>query len=407
MKPRSVHTVRPARSGAATLAVLAAALLIGSGTVATSALGAETTAEQQQFANRLASVKAMTEALRREASKAGIDHNALLGQTAAQTKEAEALAASGKFAAAQPLLEESYRKLTGAIAGIKRAAPATAATPAGAKPADSGKQRERLARDIATAGTMLDALKRQNAEKRGGKDGEIAAIENQRRDVDSALKAGELDRADALNRDAYLRIKTAIASLQPATDLKSGSAALAAGGREPSIAADAAAQRNYPRRRDSALSLIETGKRIAAEKRATRPEFAQAEGLVKEAEGLANSGKHAEGLLRVDRAYLLARDAVRNLRGGEELTAGRGFASKADEFRYEQSRNDDYQGLIGGVIEGQSDPSWAQAANQAKRLRSEAEKTAKGGDFDAALRKIEESTNALKDILRRAGFPII
>lgn len=270
------------------------------------------------------------------------------------------------------------------------------------------RSRPLVERDIGSTKALTEALKRQDVAKGGGKAEEIAAIEAATTQAEKALNAGDVGAAGTLIQDAYRRAKTAIASLQKPSELKTGSAALEVTRQQSAaLMAGEGAHDGYTTRRASVVALLETGRRIAGEKNSSRPEFAQAESLLKGADALAAAGKFGEGRTQLDQAYQLAKDAVRGLRSGEELTVDKNFASKADEYKYEQARNNDYQSLIGGVIHGQTDPSWGQAAERARLLRNEAEALGAAGDFGGALLKIEESTTALKLILRRAGFPII
>ena len=203
-----------------------------------------------------------------------------------------------------------------------------------------------------------------------------------------ALDAGELEKSDALLRQAsQLMFKAERAS------------------RSPAMAADKA-KADYVARRNSVQALMQTGRRIAGEEHATRPEFAQAEALIKDADKQADEGKHADGRGKLDQAYALITNAVRGMREGKEVKAEKKFANKAEEYTYEQARNDDYQGLIAGLI-ADKDSTWTDAAKLGTSLREEADKIAKSGDHEAALKKINESTNKLKAILRRSGFPIL
>lgn len=203
-----------------------------------------------------------------------------------------------------------------------------------------------------------------------------------------ALDAGALEKADALLREAsQLMFKAERAS------------------RSPTVAADKA-KTDYVARRNSVQALMQTGKRIAGEEHATRPEFAKAEGLLKAAEKLAAEGKHAEGRGQLDEAYALITSAVRGMREGKEIKAEKKFANKGEEYQYEQARNDDYKNLIAN-INFERDAAWNDAASSATKLREQADGLAGKGDHEAALSKIFESTNKLKSLLRRAGFPII
>lgn len=204
-----------------------------------------------------------------------------------------------------------------------------------------------------------------------------------------AIVSGDLEKADALLREASRLMMTAVRMARPeeVTGEK--------------------AKTDFDRRRDSVKTLLSTGERVAGEKSSSRPEFAKAEELVKEADALGAENKYSEGKVKLDMAYLLAKNALRDMREGEQLVADKNFASKEDEFKHEQLQNDDYLDLISGVIEGKTDPSWEAMAKKGRDLRTQADETAKSGDYEAALKTISESTKQLKNILRRSGFPII
>lgn len=203
-----------------------------------------------------------------------------------------------------------------------------------------------------------------------------------------AIDAGELEKADALLREASQLLFKA-----------------ERGSRSPAMAVDKA-KVDFVARRNSVQALMQTGRRIAGEEHATKPDFAQAEGLLKEADQLAAQDKHTEGRVKLDQAYGLITSAVRGMREGKEVKAEKKFATKADEYKYEQARNDDYQSLITGLI-ADKDNSWTDVAKQAASLREEADNLARGNDHEAALKKINESTGKLKGLMRRSGFPII
>lgn len=203
-----------------------------------------------------------------------------------------------------------------------------------------------------------------------------------------AIDAGELEKADVLLREAsQLMFKSERAS------------------RSPAIAADKA-KGDFVARRNSVQALLQTGRRIAGEEHKTKPEFTQAEGLIKEADNLADAGKHADGRVKLDQAYALITGAVRGMREGTTIRADKNFATKAEEYKYEQARNEDYRGLIAGIVEGK-DSSWTDVANESIKLRDEADRLAGSNDHEAALKKINESTSKLKALLRRSGFPIL
>lgn len=373
--------------------------------------------KKRDYENLAASVKALSGALNRESQKVGINNAEILGKVESHAKEAARLAAAGAYDKARLVLDKGYHALTASIVtldnaknqGVTTGQPSVAVT---LDPkASTAEQREFIAREIDTNKALVDALKHQNDDKKGGKDSEIVSIETAAAEAAAALKAGDITRAGTLIHDANSRVKTAIASLQKPPAMKSGSAANEAlQSQEEGAKSDEVARSGYIKRRKSVIALLEAGKRIEGvegEKGSSHPELSIADDLLKDAEALAAVNRFADGKIRIDLAYLMAKDAVRSLRSGKKLRTDKNFATKAEEYKYEQTRNDDYQDLIAKLVKDKTEPSWMQALEKARNLRRDAEAASKSGNFESALRKIDESTSALKMLLRRAGFPII
>ncbi|TAN73054.1 MAG: hypothetical protein EPN14_10115 [Gallionella sp.] len=373
--------------------------------------------KKQDYERLAASVKALSGALDRESQKAGIDNTEVLGNVASHLKKAAQLAAAGAYDKARTVLDEGYHTLTVAIVTLENAKNRGMATgrPSPVVTLDpkvsAAEQRKFVAREIDTNKALVDALKHQNDDKKGGKDGDIASIEAAAAEAAAALDAGDIARAGTLIHDANSRVKADIASLQKPPTMQSGSAANEALQRQEGGAKSAEIARSgYVKRKESVVALLEAGKRIEGaegQKGSSHPELSIAEDILKEAEALAAVERFAEAKIQIDLSYLLAKDAVRSLRGGKKLRADKNFATKADEYKYEQARNDDYQELMSKLISDKTDPTWTQIFEKARNLRRDADGASKSGNFESALRKIDESTAALKTLLRRAGFPII
>lgn len=209
-----------------------------------------------------------------------------------------------------------------------------------------------------------------------------------RADARKAIDAGELEKADGLLREASkLLFKAERAS------------------RSTEMSAEKV-KTDFIRKRESVAALLQTGRSFAGEEGAGKCELGQGEGLAKEADKLAGDGKYPEGRVKLDKAYGLIQAAIVCLRDNKTVSDSKDFKTKAEEFKYEQGRNEDYQGLIAGVVDGK-DASWTDVAKKSRELRDEADGLAKKNDHEAALLKINESTALLKGLLRRAGFPII
>jgi len=115
----------------------------------------------------------------------------------------------------------------------------------------------------------------------------------------------------------------------------------------------------------------------------------------------------------LDSAYAQLRVGIEALRGGETLVRELNFETPADEFTYEIDRNDTHKMLIKVLVEERlqgKDEMLRKAVEKrvesAQRMRVEAEQQAARGDYDAALKSIDESTRELVRAIRTAGVYI-
>ncbi len=119
----------------------------------------------------------------------------------------------------------------------------------------------------------------------------------------------------------------------------------------------------------------------------------------------------AEARAALDEAYVAAKVAIEGLRGGDTLVRTLNFASKEEEYRYELDRNDTHKLLIEVLAKEKLESSGMGAMVQkfidkANALRSEAESMASQGDFEGAIKTLEESTKNLVRAIRGAGIYI-
>lgn len=255
---------------------------------------------------------------------------------------------------------------------------------------------------------LLVALKRLNQESKGGKDGEIERIERGLGEAGRLIAAGNEAEAGRLIDSIYGQTKSALASMQSPSALKSGTAALAELKQDTPSAAESSQLKSIFARRDASVeSLLATGSRIAQEKGVRRDEIQVAQGQQAEARSLAQQGSYKAAIALIDQAYQKAKTVLHGLRDGEQLMAEKHFATPAEEFEYEQTRNDDYQNLIEPLLNHSSEAAWTEIARSGRALRSDSELAARSGQWDRALKDIGRSTQEYKGILRRAGFPIM
>ena len=171
---------------------------------------------------------------------------------------------------------------------------------------------------------------------------------------------------------------------------------------------------DFESRAKSIDALVEALDRIGAEKGA-QDKVADVRGnigrLVAEARSLESSGKSAEGRKILDVAYDLAKRTIDELREGDTLVRSLKFESKEEEFRYEIDRNDTHQMLVTVLLEDKRkskgvDKMVTKFVERALALRAEAEKLARSGDHEAAVKSLEDSTRELTRAIRSAGVYI-
>ncbi|HEX8961952.1 MAG TPA: hypothetical protein VF801_03025 [Rhodocyclaceae bacterium] len=168
---------------------------------------------------------------------------------------------------------------------------------------------------------------------------------------------------------------------------------------------------DFDQRLKSIAALEEALKRIASEKKAASDgAIASIDKLVAEAKGEEPS--NIDGArTTLDKAYLTAKLAVEKLRDGDTLVRTLKFDSKADEYRYEVDRNDSHRMLVKMLLDekrkvGSIDEMVAKSVDEAAQLRKNGEALAARGDYDAAIRMLEQSTSALVRAIRGAGIYI-
>lgn len=178
-------------------------------------------ATKESSERSIASAKALLDAAKR--SGAGSGDVARIGGNIAK---AEQKSAAGDFAGADQTAKEAMADLRPLIVSLKGESGSSSGSVASS--ASSGAAASPAAVDarVASGKALIDALKRQNADKGGGKEGVIADAEAKLRQAE-ALRTADPAAALALANDGYKVAQGGIASLQSPSGLKSGSAALA------------------------------------------------------------------------------------------------------------------------------------------------------------------------------------
>ena len=181
-------------------------------------------------------------------------------------------------------------------------------------------------------------------------------------------------------------------------------------------------QDNYNKKRKSLESLLVAHKRIRKENeqgqdantQATKeaPETeAYTETKMQEAQAHYDKGEFVEAGEVLNNAYLSLKLSLTKLRDGKKLVRSLHFETTEDEYIYELRRNDTHNMLINTVLkEKRKDPRLGPLMDiplkEAEKQRAAAEQQAGSGDFESAIKTMEESTKHIIRAIRMAGIYI-
>ena len=131
-------------------------------------------------------------------------------------------------------------------------------------------------------------------------------------------------------------------------------------------------------------------------------------GMMTKAETLAGGGDHKGANVVLGDAYKSVVAALNKTLMAETIVYDLKFDSPAEEFKHELARNRSYEELVPLAISQlntarESVQLVERYVQQSKDLRDAAQKAAAGGDYQAALKTIQEATSQLQRALRIVG----
>lgn len=133
--------------------------------------------------------------------------------------------------------------------------------------------------------------------------------------------------------------------------------------------------------------------------------------LLGRAEELSNKKDHGGARKLLDDAYHMTVTAVTRLRNNETVVYSLNFRTPADEFRYESDRNRSYTMLVqqmksAGRAEGSAGKLVKRFLDEGKRLHDTARSQAESGDYEAAIKTMEDANKNLVRALQMMGLAI-
>ena len=171
---------------------------------------------------------------------------------------------------------------------------------------------------------------------------------------------------------------------------------------------------DFGNRLSSVDALVSAWERICEEKKCPAGERGEVrrgvDERLQESRRLRDRGEIDAARGRLDQAYVAIKVAIEHRRSGDTLVRSLQFKTREEEYRYELDRNDTHRMLIRILAEDRVQGSAAAALQklleQAAVMRTQAEKEAAGGQFDAAVQTLEGATRELQKALRGAGIYI-
>lgn len=158
--------------------------------------------------------------------------------------------------------------------------------------------------------------------------------------------------------------------------------------------------------RGSLADALKDGNRKAA-----TDALAELDRLVAEADKQSAAGRYGEANKLLAEAYRLAVTAVSDVRSGQTVVLSLKFDTPADEFAYEQKRNRSHEMLVDMMIaegraEGPKRELVERYVEENRKLRANADSQAKVGDYQAAIKTMEQATSQLVRALQAVGLAV-
>ena len=172
-------------------------------------------------------------------------------------------------------------------------------------------------------------------------------------------------------------------------------------------------QRDFKSRVKSVTALLGAHKRIRLEKKLGKPAEEVEQHVASEIESSQkefSKGQADKAMKQINAAYLSIKLSVTRLRDGDSLLRELNFATKEDEYKYELERNRTHTVLIDVVLKEKLSAQMSMLMKipmaKAEELRAQAVKQAEGGDFEKAIKTLEQSTHQIIRAIRMAGVYI-
>lgn len=171
-------------------------------------------------------------------------------------------------------------------------------------------------------------------------------------------------------------------------------------------------ERDYRRRLESVNALLDAHQRVGAEDE-LGTEFSQTREVIRQrvgkAEALHQDGQLEQAREQLDAAYVTLKLSIQSARDGETRIRSLDFATKEEEYRHELARNDTHQKLVRLFMQDSKTSKGLKRMvenflDKGKEAREQAEEQASDGEYEAAVKSMNDSTGQLIRALRTVGI---
>ena len=216
----------------------------------------------------------------------------------------------------------------------------------------------------------------------------LAQVQHLLERADAALKKNDLNTADSLCTQAWNTYQAAVKTAQA---------------------------KNHKAKEEKALATTMASVKALLKQAEEMEKDNQGKnsGQIKEVKSLLAQASAAQDPVQArtiaNQAYAMLKTVVKDLRDGKTVTFDHTFATPELKFADELAYNDMHFGLLGPALEqlgAQADAEYNALVSNAKKLRKQAEQSAKQKDYAYGMRDLAQSTKELKEALNHIGLSV-
>lgn len=236
------------------------------GSAAATSGGSGDAARKTSYERQIGTAQALLDAAKRASAESQGARSADIGRIEGMLATARNAAAAGNYTQADTAAADALKDLRPLIGAMKGGSSETRTASGSAGAPDTAKQLAAFDARSATVKALLDAMRRQNTEKKAGKEGMISDIEARLARAEG-LRSSDPVAAIALIEEIYALTRNTLQGMQSGSSLTPGSVAMEAGKTAQAPATSDEQRTDAQRYLASAKLIRDAAERIGHEKR--------------------------------------------------------------------------------------------------------------------------------------------